>query len=385
MANNHLQLSFVTPEKDQKVVCKKVLRYLPEKRLVCVADFITNKTHTNGTHRLVVAKLFIHKKKDRHHWRCESEGLNILSHNDILTPTVLYDGRLVCQTPDPSFPELSPGAAIYSILLTLIPNAISLRDLWHGSEDLLTRVAWLRKTLLNIAEQHNKGIIQKDLHLGNFLISENQIFSVDGDSIRKHKRPLSHRESWKWVGIFFAQIFPKYDYLLEEFLSDYCNKRQIAKKQGDLESIAWHRYIQRQRIKKSCLKKIYRNSGACRFKAYPHRLLLCNRLIYSPSFWEFLINFDTSHRYKQLEGRIKDVKFEGEIYQAHIFFRREKSIRRWMPENAASTHWQRAHMRVLFGEETEQPAALILHKICGVVWKGYYIAKQVRDFHLRFE
>ena len=120
----------------------------------------------------VVAKLFIHHRKPYWHWKREHQGLQILAENDIAAPDILYKGKVVCENADSGLEEIPKGAPIHAILLNLLPEATNLRDYWHGPAAVADRVLWLKRALLALAQQHHRGILQEDLHLGNFLCAD---------------------------------------------------------------------------------------------------------------------------------------------------------------------------------------------------------------------
>ena len=53
----------------------------------------------------------------------------------------------------------------------------------------------LVNVLSELAKQHSKGVLQKDFHLGNFLLSGDKIFAIDPSQIKFYRRELTKKES----------------------------------------------------------------------------------------------------------------------------------------------------------------------------------------------
>jgi len=138
----------------------EVVRTVPEKRVVCRARW-------QG--RDVFAKLFLDKKAETYAQR-DQLGVERLLAGDIATPALLTAAKTV---------ESNHPVLVYEAIL--------------GSQDAETAYQQLasneRKDLVlalveTIAQHHKVGLIQTDLHLKNFLLQKQHIYTLDGDGIR---------------------------------------------------------------------------------------------------------------------------------------------------------------------------------------------------------
>lgn len=356
-------LNFSIDETGQQLLSRNLLRCLPDKRLVFESRLDKQP---------VVVKLFFHKRNADRHWKREAEGLELLKNMHILAPDILSQGSMTCLNA-PEEIGITSGRKGYGLVLPLLPDAVNLRTLWHSNASLEEKTHWYKKALLSLAEQHEKGIIQQDLHLGNFLISNNTLYVIDGDSVISKGQPLEASESWQWVGVFFAQIFPQFNYLLEKLLPDYCIARGISFEREFLAEVEEARRRQREKIKKSHLDKIYRNSGLCRVNQGFFQLIICDNNYDSPKMRMFLSELHKSGADGKGNRPLFKIELEGETYWVQWYTEKVKTQRRWLPESGASLRWQQAHLATVFGEKTEQSVAVGIKKIGPFHCEGFYI------------
>ncbi|MCD6532494.1 MAG: hypothetical protein J7L25_00225, partial [Deltaproteobacteria bacterium] len=148
------------------LVCQRLLRLIPGKRMVCAALW--------GERRVVV-KLFLDQRKAERHWLRELNGVKALQTAEIATPELLFAGHLFSGSlPIIIFAELQP--------------ATTLVDLWFASQLGVHQKTQVRQELLKaaietIAAHHRAGLLQSDIHWSNFLFNDDQVFTIDGDAV----------------------------------------------------------------------------------------------------------------------------------------------------------------------------------------------------------
>ena len=62
---------------------------------------------------------------------------------------------------------------------------------------------------------HANGWMQKDIHLNNFMLSQDKIYMIDGGGIRNLKNAVEN------LALFFAQMIPDYDHIATSVVSSY--------------------------------------------------------------------------------------------------------------------------------------------------------------------
>jgi len=155
----------------EKVLCHSVLRALGKTRMVYDATW--------GGRRIVL-KVFSKFGKARHHAMREWRGLEQLQARKINSPEPLFCGRC---------PE---G---WVVATAWLDDAIAAEELWKAAETTERKVQIVGLIATELARHHDRGILQTDMHLGNFMIRGKEVFAIDPAMIRFVNNPIDRRES----------------------------------------------------------------------------------------------------------------------------------------------------------------------------------------------
>ena len=203
-------LSLVLPLSEGEARVLRWLRVLPGKRLVAQVEIA-------GSERLL--KLFIAAGAERHCAR-EASGIRALQAQGVATPELVGEGEI-------------DGGGRY-LLSAYLDGAETLQQRWEalparqpGDADALTL---LGQALSLIGTMHQRGLVQTDLHLGNFLLHETQLYVIDGDAVETLNpgAPLAPAQAEDNLAIFFAQLDPEWDELCELLLIGYLQHSPLA-------------------------------------------------------------------------------------------------------------------------------------------------------------
>ncbi|RDE51194.1 MAG: hypothetical protein DVS81_07380 [Candidatus Accumulibacter meliphilus] len=181
---------------------RRLLRVLPGKRLVGEAEL-------DG--RRVLAKLFVGRRCEKH-WRHERGGLEALREAGVPTPEVLA--------------AMAMAGGGYALLTVFLETAESLAEAWArvsgraaGDGEAL---AVLAPALGMLGRLHAAGLVQDDLHLGNFLRHDGRVLVVDGDAVRVLCRQgLAAADAGANLAVLLAQLPPAWDRQLSALLPAY--------------------------------------------------------------------------------------------------------------------------------------------------------------------
>jgi tRNA A-37 threonylcarbamoyl transferase component Bud32 len=181
----------------------RLFRILPGKRIV-------GEALLNG-HR-VLAKLFIASGSARH-WAQEQEGIDALRRAGAPTPDVLASSPL--------------AGGGHALLTSFLEAAESLDEAWSrqsgqqpGHPDAL---AVLLPAFKVLGQLHAAGLVQDDLHLGNFLQHDVSLFVIDGDAVRAITpgQALDETHAIQNLAILFAQLPAGWDAQHAQLLNAY--------------------------------------------------------------------------------------------------------------------------------------------------------------------
>ncbi|WP_150303100.1 lipopolysaccharide kinase InaA family protein [Pseudomonas saliphila] len=186
-----------------ELIIRQWLRILPAKRLVGQGELEGKQ---------VLAKLFIAPAAERHCIR-ELDGVQAVLDAGIATPGIVGHGEI-------------PDGGRY-LLTEFLEDAQSLETEWEtlsdhpaGSEPAMQL---LRLALSGIAAMHAKGLVQRDLHLGNFLLHQRVLQVIDGDAVEvlSQDQPVTAQQAEENLAVFFAQLNPEWDEWVEQLLLAY--------------------------------------------------------------------------------------------------------------------------------------------------------------------
>lgn len=193
-----------------------LLRVLPGKRLV-------GEALLDG--RRMLAKLFIASGSVRH-WQQERAGIAALQAAAVPTP--------------PTLAALALAGGGHVLLTEFLAPAESLDQIWsrlatHTPGDAAATTV-LRPALAMLGKMHAAGLVQEDLHLGNFLNSNGQLFVIDGDAVRSLAagKPLNETQAARNLAILLAQLPAEWDGQRHALLSAYSEAAGLARPAEEL-------------------------------------------------------------------------------------------------------------------------------------------------------
>ncbi|MBX3707246.1 MAG: hypothetical protein KF911_11515 [Pseudomonadales bacterium] len=144
----------------------RLLRVLPGRRVVGEGRL---------GDRAVLAKLFVSRGSWRY-WRRERAGIEALLAAGIPTPTPVAAAHL------------AGGGQV--LLTTFLTDALPLADALADQSAAATRLPAVARL---VGSMHRAGLMQTDLHLGNVLLHADTLLMIDGDGVRRRRRPLGER------------------------------------------------------------------------------------------------------------------------------------------------------------------------------------------------
>lgn len=198
--------------------------------------------------RRVLAKLFVASGSARH-WTQERTGIEALLRAKIPTPELLLAQALP-----------SGGHALLTAFVDDAQNLVDAQEL--ASFDRMPdrgALSALRSAFEVLGRMHAVGLIQEDLHLGNFIRQGKNIFVIDGDAVRAISAgvPLPARAAASNLAILLAQLPPAWSAFRKELIGAYLSGGGCS----ELESSWLEREIQRVRAWRLAdfLRKTVRN------------------------------------------------------------------------------------------------------------------------------
>lgn len=347
-----------------ELVCVKVLRVIPGKRMVCFAQW---------NDRSVVAKIFLASSGAGRHCAREVRGVRALEKNGIKTPSLLCRGTLL-------------SSCIPVLVFQRIDPSQNFSEVWKQQKKGDFRSCLLLRVVKVIAAQHATGLKQDDLHFGNFLLSGHTVYTIDGDAVdvRQIGKALGQKRSLENLALFLAQLNPRFDNLIPEAFQVYAEDRRFPSANGLYEQLVKKIRIHRHRREKAYLRKIYRECSAFMCRKDWNRFMVCNREEYDQTMDRFLSDpdplIDSSRLLKDgNSSTVALVKIGRQclVVKRYNIKSLQHALKRCLRPSRASVSWRNAHRLDFMGISTPKPIAF-LEKRWGIFrTTAYFITEYV--------
>ncbi|MDP2154046.1 MAG: lipopolysaccharide kinase InaA family protein [Methylotenera sp.] len=347
-----------------------VVRLVPGRRVVCRAQW-------NGQY--VYAKFFAGKKA---HYYCERDklGVGLLIQHNIKTPPLLFADKLKQIDAEVLvFAEIKPSE-----------NA---EVVWRAS-DSNKRFDLAVRLVLELAGHHRAHLLQTDLYLKNFLVSDDSIYTLDGDGVR-HYSKLSRQCALANL----ATLLSKFDVLdVQAWLVDLLKVYADASARHTLPSHphmlrlinhkrkgAANRYADAKVFRKCTDVEVDQTSR--HFQAISTQFPLIQSSMVSEKL-DDLINTQTllksGNTCTVALANIENVPLVIKRYNIKNIWH---GIARALRKTRASASWANAYRLTLLGIATPKPIALIEQRYFGLRGKAYFVSEYLEapDANLFFE
>ena len=338
----------------------RVVRYVPGRRCVCHAIW-----HGRG----VYAKLFFGHNAERNALR-DVAGVNHLQNATILTPEILKQS------------EIKP-LGVYVVIFEEIVSSENAEAVWvHSSES--ARLTLAKQLTQTVSAHHEAGLLQTDLHLKNFLVKKEKIYSIDGDGIRKFGM-LANKQALDNL----SRLLSKFDVLmlekhLSELLACYAEARQWAAP-PKVEAIKANIDAARYKATVSYAdKKVFRQCTDVNIYKKKNIFIATSSTHPTVDLPQVDAQFDG---YFTPENIIKNgntctvalvtingVRIAIKRYNIKNFWH---GISRALRQTRAAVSWANAHRLKLLALETAHPIALIEIREFGLKGKAYFLAETI--------
>ncbi len=288
-------------------------------------------------------------------YRCrrEKRGLQKLLTFGLIAPKVLLTGK--------------DAAGHHIFVIEKIEKAVDVLTAVQSAPSDEAARETLFSVFCYIARMHQIGITQQDLHLGNFLTDQSQIYAIDPACMRFGKKPVSLAQSRRQLAILFATLQPPALSWIEELLKAYCRVRGQIFSSEMLDSVRIMIDRRRKQYLPHALKKTLRNSKHFFVLEVPP---------YRGVFYKNAIDVESA---RQLIATFKMARVHEEVNRKVDIKVREFSVIQYKPKNGfmalwygltgspARREWLTAWRMIYSGQPKKPPLALIEYHY-GLAW-----------------
>lgn len=325
-------------ESEEEFTFDKVVRTLPRRRFSGFATW-------RGLQ--VFAKLFIGRRA-KIHWKREERGLRALQDASIFAPRILHSGRV-------------EGG--YVLISERIVEGKTADDSWNDAADDDARIELVRRLAATLAAHHNAGLRQTDLHLHNFLVADEIIYTLDGAGIVA-KKP-ERQNALDNLALLLAQVHRRFDIHSASIYSGYARQRGWSVERGEVESLAARVEKARSRRLREYLLKTFRECSAFKCEKTFYRFTVYDRSCDSTELRRLLADPDSAFCGALLKiGNTSTVAKISPDSREFVIKRYNikgawHGVKRALRRTRAARSWANAHRLRFYEIATAKPIALI--------------------------
>ncbi|MBC8218891.1 MAG: hypothetical protein H8E73_10535 [Planctomycetes bacterium] len=358
-----LQIDCIPSDKGaESVLCREYLRVVPGRREVYDSVW-------DG--RSVVVKVFSRGIGAAGRLRKELEGLQRLETCRVNTPKLLFYGK----TSDGRFAVVTEKIADSSTVMDVFSKAGTKAE----QADLLVRLS------RELAGQHIKGLLQEDLHLGNFLLDREKIYALDPGQMRFFAQSVGRSKSISQLAML-ARCLPADDTeSVSRLAREYFAARRWSFEKDDETKLRQQIRLHTRRIIRRQLRKCVRTSKRqLRIKTSRY-VAVFDRAFYPDAqprdFVEQMDELMAKGRIlkagntcclSRLTWKGGDVVVKRYNHKGFVH-----SVRHTIKRSRARGGWLHAHRLGVLEIATAKPVAYIEQRKGLLVWKSYLVTEYV--------
>ena len=368
--NYDVQLPFQAylSDEDEAVHCREKIRVIPNRRLVCSGSWQEQE---------VFVKIFAASRTAYRDWQREVTGSKALLQHNISAAQMIHHGQL---SEDHGYFR---GQQAYIVIYRSIQPALDLDDVWQMAarnerRDLLNELTRV------VAQHHAEGLSQQDMHLRNFIVSGQVIYTLDAADIRVCKKELDEKDSLVNLMQLFALISPSDDCLLRNAFKSYIQIRGWQSSDRKLDAFM-SKVAKLRRVKQArYVKKAFRESSAFISHRSMREFVVYDRLFDGKDLRQLLGNPDACIEEGEIVKRgntctIALVKTD----QSRLIVKRYNikdswhAMRRALAHTRASISWRNAHRLQYCRISSAYPVALLEKRLGPVHFQSYFVMREV--------
>jgi len=358
-----LTIKLLLPEKRKEtLMCTELLRSIPGRREVYAGLWDNRK---------VIVKIFSHKILANRHLKREWRGLKLLQERGLSLPEPLFAGR----TEDGRL----------ALVTEKIEGSLTALEVFSNAADKRAKLDVLVLVCRELARQHDKGVLQKDLHLGNFLLQRDKIFALDAGQMRFFSRPIGRRKSISELALPVSCLAVDDTGSITRLCEGYFKVRNWRFDKEDERLLRKQIPVRRKEAIRKGLKKCLRTSKRyIRVKADGYLAVFDKDFCRGAEPLGFIEQIDRLMKEGQIlkDGRTsyvsrirwnnKDVVVKRYNHKGIIH-----SLRHTIKKSRACRGWLNGHRLVMLNIATPRPLAYIERRRGKLVWKSYLVTEYV--------
>lgn len=360
-----LSIKPASGKESETITCTRLLRTIPDNRQVYEGQW---------NDRSIIAKIFSHKIKARLHFEKEWRSLKKLEKLEINSPKLLFSGKTKQNR--------------WAVVVEKLGDCSTLYDIFLKTDDDEKKNKPLIMLSKEIAEHHRKGIFQKDFHLGNFLLSDEKIYTLDPSQISFSKGPISRKKSIFQLASLANHL--NNDTEINKLCTEYGLIRGWNINDSDKKLLQKYSTIQKKTAIKSALKKCMRTS-----QRYIREKIANDHLVFKRDFCNRTDAITFTEQIDTLMDSGKILKNGNTCYLSKLSWNNKEivvkrynhkgffhSLRHTIKGSRARGAWLWGHRLGLINVATPLPLAYYEKRKGPLIWNSYIVTEYVEAENL---
>ena len=350
-------------KRTEHLLCTALLRTIPSRRNVYDAVW---------DDKSVIVKVFSNKINARRHLKREWLGLKRLASHGLSAPDPLFYG----QTEDGQL----------AVVVQKIADSLTILDIFLKTPDPNKKLSLLVSICKEMAKQHAKGILQKDLHLGNFLLGNDKVFALDVGQMKFLRCEADRKNSISQLAMLAFYLSNSNKQLTKTLCEEYFKAR--GWRYGKAEQISFQKQLavhKRKMLRKGLKKSMRTSKRHLRIKTNGYIAMFDKTFCQQTSPLGFIEKIDkimdegqilkngNTCYVSRLTWNSKDVVVKRYNHKGFTH-----SLRHTIKKSRAHRGWLHGHRLVMLDIATPKPLAYIEQLKEKLVWKSYLVTEYVK-------
>ncbi|MHC4158195.1 MAG: lipopolysaccharide kinase InaA family protein [Planctomycetota bacterium] len=315
--------------------------------------------------------MFSDRFSARRHLKREWRGLSILRERGLNLPEPFFTG----QTED----------GYLAVVLEKIAGSSTALDFFNEAKDETAKLDLLILVCRELARQHDKGVLQKDLHLGNFLMQEDKVFALDAGQMQFFTHPIARERSISELALLASYLSADDTESMAKLYEEYFKVRNWRFGKQDERLFKKQLSVRREKAIKKGLKKCLRTS-----KRYLRIKSGRYLAVFDKSFCRGAEPFDFVEQIDELMDSGHILKDGNTCYVSHFAWNNRDiaakrynhkgfvhSLRHTIKRSRAHRGWLHGHRLGMLDIASPKPVAYIEQHRGMLVWKSYLVTEYV--------
>ena len=347
---------------EENLTCTAVLRDIPGRRQVYDALW---------QDKSVIVKVFSDRISAGRHLKREWRGLNLLRERGLSLPEPLFTGQT--------------EAGCLAVVVEKIAGSSTALDVFSSATDETAKLDLLILVCRELARQHDKGVLQKDLHLENFLLQADKIFALDAGQMRFFSRPIARKRSISELALLASYLAADDIESKAKLCVEYFKVRNWGFEEPDKKLFQKQLTVRRGKAIRKGLKKCLRTS-----KRYLHIRSGRYLAVFDKGFCEGAEPLDFIEQIDSVMDKGEVLKKGGTSYVSRVRWNGKDivvkrynhkgfihSVRHTIKKSRAHRGWLHGHRLDMLNIATPKPLAYIEQRRGMLVWKSYLVTEYV--------